>query len=370
MRDGILARKLSALRNVMNKQGWEAVILTQQKNVSWLTRMRSHINMAVESACCIIVVTVDQCSLLSSNMESERLLSEELRSEEYRSSLERFQWPWYEPARRDDLIRDLTPGCSALVTDTSAEVEGELVLLRTKVLDSEHGEWRLLGRMAAEAIESCAKTIARGQSEQEIAGLLARHCWDREIEPIVALVAVDERILSVRHPLPTGKRVEAYAMLVLCARKYGKIVSVTRLVHFGRPPDEIVRKHAAVAEIDARMMDATRPGRSLDEMFVMLQLFYRDAGYADEIYKHHQGGFAGYATREQLALPGVSRRIEANGVYAWNPSITGVKSEDTLLLRDKGAEIITASGEYPTIVCKIGGGSWKRPDILVRSTGR
>jgi Xaa-Pro aminopeptidase len=255
------------------------------------------------------------------------------------------------------------------VTDTAAEAEEELVLLRTKVLDSEHGEWRLLGKMAAEAIELCAKTITRGQSEQEIAGILARHCWDREIEPIVTLVAVDERILRVRHPLPTGKRMGAYAMLVLCARKYGRIVSVTRLVHFGRPPDEIVRKHAAVAEIDARIMDATRPGRSLDEMFVSLQLFYRDAGYADEIYKHHQGGLAGYVTREQLALPGVSRRINVNGVYAWNPSITGVKSEDTLLLRDNGAEIITASGEYPTSIYKIGDDSWERPDILVRSTG-
>jgi len=61
-----------------------------------------------------------------------------------------------------------------------------------------------------------------------------------------------------------------------------------------------------------------------------------------------------------LATPTATERIEGNQAFAWNPSIAGTKSEDTILLSDKGTEIISQVGDWPcTEVDGI-----KRPDIL------
>ena len=56
------------------------------------------------------------------------------------------------------------------------------------------------------------------------------------------LIATDERIFNFRHPLPTAKKLERYAMLILCGRQHGLVCSITRLVHFGHLPEEIQKK--------------------------------------------------------------------------------------------------------------------------------
>ena len=55
-----------------------------------------------------------------------------------------------------------------------------------------------------------------------------------------------------------------------------------------------------------------------------------------------------------------TERIQGNQAFAWNPSIAGTKSEDTILLSDKGTEIVSQVGDWPcTEVDGI-----RRPDIL------
>jgi antitoxin VapB len=52
--------------------------------------------------------------------------------------------------------------------------------------------------------------------------------------------------------------------------------------------------------------------------------------------------------------------------FAWNPSITGTKSEDTMILSSTGAESITTTGDWPMIPVPINGTTYQRPGILVR----
>jgi hypothetical protein len=53
---------------------------------------------------------------------------------------------------------------------------------------------------------------------------------------------------------------------------------------------------------------------------------------------------------------------------AWNPSIAGTKSEDTVLVTARGLEVLTeASGRWPRLEVALGRGrSLRRPAILVR----
>ena len=58
----------------------------------------------------------------------------------------------------------------------------------------------------------------------------------------------------------------------------------------------------------------------------------------------------------------------ADQAFAWNPSITGTKTEDTALVDGDRLEVLTAcSSSWPTIpVAARGTPTYKRPGILVR----
>ena len=367
----IVRDKLMRLRSMLKDRQLEAVIITLQRNVSWLAGGRVHINTASELACCKLVVTARDAYLVASNIEAERLLEEEFGPPCFGAALDGVHvWPWQEPAEQERLLFELLAGCSRIGIDT--QLEAEFRMLRSVMHPLEWVEWSDLGALAGEALEETAANIAAGQSEYELAALLARNCLERELEPIVTLTAVDQRIAKFRHPLPTARQLEKCAMLVLCARRHGKIVSATRMVHFGQPPDALVRKFQAVAEISAHLHAATRPGTAWGSLYLKLQQLYREAGFPREEQFHHQGGLAGYSTREQLLLPHSKEVVKANQLYAWNPTLPGVKSEDTIWIVEHGAHCLTdppnrAHEIYPRIEIEADGQIWSRPGLLIRN---
>jgi antitoxin VapB len=205
--------------------------------------------------------------------------------------------------------------------------------------------------------------VKPGQTEYELAALLAAEAESQGVQAIVNLIATDERIYSFRHPLPADKKLDKYAMLILCGRQYGLVCSLTRLVHFGPLPADIARKMEACARVDAAFINTTRPRKTLGEVFEQAASAYAQAGYPDEWQKHHQGGTSGYEPREYLAVPGSQDQVRLGQVYAWNPSITGYKSEDTMLVGPSGNEILTEIPGWPMITVD----GFKRPAILVKA---
>ena len=153
-------------------------------------------------------------------------------------------------------------------------------------------------------------------------------------------------------------------MLVLCGRRQGLVCSITRLVYFGHLSAAIKHKADAVARIDAVFAAATRPGQLLGQVFARAVAAYAETGFADEWQLHHQGGPAGYEPREYLGVPGSIDVVQLGQAYAWNPSITGVKSEDTILVGEKTAEVITAMPDWPTIAVTVDKQTILRPAIL------
>jgi antitoxin VapB len=210
-------------------------------------------------------------------------------------------------------------------------------------------------------MQAACESVKPGKTEYEIAARLAAEAEGKGVQAIVNLIATDERIYSFRHPLPTSKKLDRYAMLILCGRKDGLICSLTRLVHFGPLPDELKRKAEACARVDAAFIMSTRPGETLGYIFEKAVAVYSAAGYPDEWRKHHQGGASGYEPREYLAVPGSTDRVSAGQAYAWNPSITGNKSEDTIMVGEANNEVLTQMTDWPAITVD----GIARPSILV-----
>ncbi len=188
----------------------------------------------------------------------------------------------------------------------------------------------------------------------------------RGIIPGVCLIAADERISKFRHPIPRGKKIESYVMVVTCAKRKGLIVAITRIVHFGKLPQELARKHHAVIKVDTAFILNTEIGKPIGEIFDEGVKTYRECGFPEEWKYHHQGGPMGYHERYFVATSGETKKVEINQPFGWNPSITGTKSEDTIISSREGITIVTEDKDWPLIPVECKGKTVLRPDILVR----
>jgi Xaa-Pro aminopeptidase len=139
-------------------------------------------------------------------------------------------------------------------------------------------------------------------------------------------------------------------MLVVCPRRAGLIASVTRFVSFGPLAPALADAHRRLLEVDVAFNLATAPGARVGEVFARGAAAYAEHGFGgDEWRLHHQGGPTGYEPRDYIADAGADAVVEASQAFAWNPSATSLKSEDTILATAAGPEVLTADPEWPTV---------------------
>jgi len=203
-----------------------------------------------------------------------------------------------------------------------------------------------------------------GLSEYQLAALVGSEAQQRGVQPIVNLVASDERAYHFRHPLPTDRKLDKYAMLILSGRRWGLVCSITRLIHFGPLPDDLRRRIEATAQVNAAYITHSRPGHSLSEVLAAGQNAYARVGFPDEWCRHLQGGLTGYEPREVLATQTSQEVITLGQVLAWNPTIAGAKVEDTILIGAESNEILTRTSLWPVASIQVPGSSEAVPCAL------
>ena len=352
-------RKVDIIRAWMADHNVGGLYLQSVGSFAWATcGAASYINTASTNGLASLLITLDRQYLITTNIEAPRLELEEGLAEQ---GWESIITAWHES---HDTVADLSRGLK-LASDGfypgASDLSVELARVRANLTPEEGRRFRDLGRCCAQALQTAAYSVKPGQTEYEIAAMLAAEAEGQGVQAIVNLIATDERIFSFRHPLPTSKKLDRYAMLILCGRKDGLICSLTRLVHFGPLSDDLKRKAKACAKVDVAFIKSTRPGQTLGDIFENAVSTYAVIGYPDEWRKHHQGGASGYEPREYLAVPGSPDRVSTGQVYAWNPSITGYKSEDTILVGEVHNEILTEMPDWPVTVID----GIARPFILV-----
>ncbi len=356
-----VATKLARLRMHMATHHLDAVRLNLLPNTAWITAGAAlHVGEGTDIAASAILISADRAYILTDGVEAPRLRQEEgLEQLGFELVIE----PWY---AKGTFMRSFVTGKHigedhpGLYTDIGEDLRH----LRSVLLPSEVARLRRVSRVLAEIMGEVVRSLRPGLTEYEVAARLAAASRRHGGHAVVNLVASDERIYQYRHPLPTNKTIRQYVMAVLCLRLEGLIPAITRLVHFGPLPSELRAKAEAVAHIDAHLIHGTQAGRTMGEMFSLAKQAYQDTGYPEAINEHHQGGSLAYMPREIIAFAGSNILIEPNQAFAWNPSIRGVKSEDTILLTHNGPEIITEVVAWPTWDITIDGHHIARPAIL------
>lgn len=359
-----VASKLIDLRALMESRRLDVLQMETVPSLAWVTAgARAFIDESTEAPAFTLAVTPDHAYLLTDGIEAPRLRGEE--------QLDRFGFeivvePWYRRgAFADRLTSDERGGQDG--PGTGENLSRDVQRLRMRLRGGEIERMREVCALAGETMAAAALTLRPGMTEWEAASLLAREGRARGGEPIVVLVGSDERIFQYRHPTPTNKIIDRYAMLVLCLRRAGLVAALTRSVYFGKLPEELSEKARAAAIVDGAMILGSRPGASLKSMYELARSAYVAAGYPGAIEEHHQGGIVGYRSRELLATPDDDTQLVDGMACAWNPSVQGAKSEDTVLITADHPEVLTTVPSWPMWTVSYDGWTMERPAILERT---
>lgn len=327
----------------LDEHDLDALVLRRPSSVAWAAEgARTHIDVSGEVGVAWLVVTPDGTRVVTSRIEADRLAAEELKDPAY-------EWTVLDWVR--DAADEVPAGDRVGVDGPMPgrrDVSAELEVARRSLLPEEVELYRGLGRDAAEALTATAAALGPGDSEWRWAARAAAEVTARRADPLVLLVAGAERLPKYRHPLPTAAPAGDLVMVVICARRHGLFANLTRFVASRSLSPEQADTQQRMLAVEAAFLDATRPGRLVRDVLAAGIGAYGENGFDPEEWrKHHQGGPTGYLSRDQLATPASAERIEDAQAFAWNPSVPGLKVEDTVLATATGGEVLTLDPAWP-----------------------
>ncbi len=366
-----LEEKTRRIAAMLDRENLDAVLLNAQHNFAWLTGGGSNgVDRSRENGVASLLVTRDgNRYVLASVIEIERIIEEELSVEGF----DPIDFPWQGEKAKSSLIiekaKAVLESGAKIASDLAISaaipvIENKIAACRYQLTSNEIDRYRLLGSDAGSSIRRVIDNLSHGETEIEIAERMRHDLALGGMTSVVTLVAADERISRFRHPIPTVNSWKKTLLMVTCAKRLGLIVSLSRIVCVGGVPDELRKKTEATALVNAHMLDATRPGSTGSDIYFSAAKAYAESGFALEIDLHHQGGAAGYKTRDWVAHPQSNEVVNLDQAFAWNPSITGTKVEETVITTENGVDTITASPDFPQIVTVLNGRKYFSPGIL------
>jgi Xaa-Pro dipeptidase len=348
----------------LQAQDLDGVLIRRHENIAWLTGGAVEVRVLTPGetgVASLLVNAKGERYYFTTENEAPRLKDEEFGALDFEPVL----FPWY-----DDDTLQTAQRLSGVHLGSDAPGPGlipvHLYPLRASLSESEIARYRWLGAETAAATVESLHKVEPGMSEYDLEAITAANLLRRGIHPSVYLFAVDDRIYKYKHAVARGARLKKYGMLNLCSRKWGLAISITRFVHFGELPAELGARFKSAAQVNAALLDASRVGATSAGLFRAAQAAYAAEGFPGEERFHHQGGPTGYGEREWIATPDGTETVVNNQAFAWNPSIRGGKTEDTVILRDGKIEWLTATPELPVINTKTNGRIYPAAGVLVK----
>lgn len=356
--------KLERVRALMKEEKAGGVFLTLRQNVTWITGGRTvYVDTGSETAVVKILVKMDKAYVVCNSSEKFRFMDEENQT----GIFELIAYDWFESEEK--ALRTYVFG-EKILCDTDYldfYIAGEKIQRLRYCLTSEEIErLKEIGAESAAILENTVRSISCGDTELEIAGRITANLMEKGYLVPVCLVGSDERLLKYRHPVPTEKRIQNCAMIAMCAQKYGLTTSVSRIVYFGEIPEDIQKKYNTLLEIDAAYILNTVEGKGVNEILKSAYEKYDQSGYEEDFNLHHQGGALGYLTRDYCVNFETKEVVHMNQAFSWNPTIAGVKLEDTFIVQDGRPIIVTDTGKWIYRNVVVNGKTIVRPDILVK----
>ena len=360
-----IQEKKERVIDFLDRKGLDAVIIGKPDNFAWFTcGGNNKVVKSWDTGFSYLIISRSKNILVSQVMDGSRVLDEELKG----LDIEYVPLRWND-VTREEKISQIINGMrvlSDIPINGAAYSSSEFYSLHYPFNELEINRIRWLSQKTEEILKQVAEIIIPGITEIEIAGIISGELGKTGIECDVLLIGSDERIEKYRHPVPTEKKVKRIVLLHPASRKWGLHVPMSRMLSFGLPGFETVKKFDAACKIAAGAISSCRQGEKLLNVLLEQERLFRELGYKDEWEKHYHGGITGYLLILQAVYSDKDSTISLNQPHAWFVTITGVKVEELSLTTRNGIEICTTSGNWPVREYESKGNIYKLPEILCK----
>lgn len=357
--------KLTRIRRFFDCTGYEAMVIGRQDNFAWLTCGGSNrVLITSETGFTLLVVTRENVYAVAQVMDGPRVQQEELAG----LGVEGVFLRWYEASREEkaaEIVRGKRTVCDVPVEGADlqpAAIYGLHYPLTAQELD----KCRRLGAMTERVIRTVSDALRPGMTERDAEAMLHYEYAKMDATPEVLLVGSDERIAQFRHCNPTDKKIEKIVLLHPAVKWHGLHANVTRMVCFGQPDGETLRRYDAACQVEAAATACCVPGARYSDILEKQKALYARSGYADEWRNHFQGAATGYFLADTSFYRNPAAQIGPNQAWDWFITITGVKAEELGLNTERGFEIPSVTGLWPVKEYEAEGQTLRLPQILIR----
>jgi Xaa-Pro aminopeptidase len=358
-----IAVKIDRIHKIMQKREIDGVFLKRQDSFAWLTGGGINYVGLGDMGNCGLLVTKDKNFAITNTIEEPRMRDEE--------KLEDLGYvihaqTWYENTfEKETLVKLVASGKIGFDygNPMGINVAEDIKLARMSLTQAEVERYKEGGYLMSRALEETICSVRPGDTELKTVGRLASRIRESGLDAVSIMCAADERISRYRHPVPTEKTIRERVQLGGNMRYKGLIICATRLLNFVKVTKELAAQYRANVEIDCTFMANSVPGNTFVSALEAGRKAYEERGYADEFRKHHQGGPIGYAGRDYRVDFNTPGLIQENQGFCWNPSITGTKSEDTVIATSEGIIPVSRPILCPNMTVEIAGQTFVRSNI-------
>ncbi len=347
--------RLNRLRTILAEQRLDALLVTTEKDIWYLTGFLGHDSLLVVWAGGTAAIISDPRydefldpwkggQIAEVVMGQRHRLEESVASLLSSSSTARLgvQGETMTLARRSKL---------AAAVDSLEVVETTGLVSRLR-MRKDAGEIALIERainVQQDALEAALTGLEVGMSEMHFCAILEYEMKIRgSFAPAFDTMIASGPRSSVIHYQTSDRAIGEGTLLI----DWGAIVDgyhsdLTRTISIGPLPTKVAEMYAIVFDAQAAAIDAIKPGKTCAEIDAIARKVIRDAGYGD-YFGHGLGHGLGMDTHEppffnnlqtDVALePGMVMTVEP-GIYL--PGIGGVRIEDDVLVTENGSRVLS-----------------------------
>lgn len=339
-----LVEKRRRIHALLDAHDLDALVLRAPGNVAWYAGgARTHLMPTAEIGLADLVITRQGEQLVGPITEVQRLLDEELGP----LDPEVLTVGWGEDPTT--LLPDGPRVGVDVPLGDRTEMSAAIEAARRSLLPAEVDRYRGLGAATASALTAVLGAAGPRRTEREVAADVGRTLAAQGIDPILVQVAGERRAPLYRHFLPTGDALGRRVVVAVCARRHGLVASLTRVASFGPLTSADSDVEARLLHVEAAFLARTSVDAAVGDIFRAGAAAYATNGFDhQEHLRHHQGGPTGYAARDYVATEQSTPVVVAAQAFAWNPTVTGMKVEDTVVTSPHGLEILTVDPGWPT----------------------
>jgi hypothetical protein len=355
--------KQAILGRVLEELGCEAAILFMPAHVAWFCGGINIRGLIADTERPGIYTTGRGRWLVCGNADTQRLFDEELDGLGFQLK----EWQW--SVGRAVLLGELVAGKKIAADRPFPGIQMLNDRLRPELRPlspTDRERYRSLGKAVVHAVEATARTMARGQTEEEVAGQVAHRLYHHGVEADTLSITADGRGVTYRRAGYTDAAANSTCVIQATGSRDGLYVTASRTVCFGRPDETFRKEHDTACRLSGVYRSLSLPGGSVGSAGEAGRWLTAGTPYEYEWRYTSPGYGAGWFAAEELRKGGHEEKFVANQAVVWQARVGSAAVVDTVLVGADGPVPVTPPEGWPFKRVKMQDRTSDVPDLLVR----